>query len=260
MREPLELKVLSYNIRFGGKGRQQWIGEVLRAAAADVVILQEAVDPEVVEELASLADMPVWTAFRGRSLGLLSRRRQIRWAYHRPRQVKHGFLEVTLASPPLTIFGLHLHPYFSRWTENYRIREARILLDLMAQTVQLNAPHVLLGDFNTVSPGDRVEIRRMPAWIRSLIRISGGRIDTRLIDFVLASGYADAFRRLYPHRPGYTFPARSPHVRLDYGFIPSRQIRMLKDCAVLTSPLGVRRASDHFPLLLTLAWNPASGF
>ena len=31
----------------------------------------------------------------------------------------------------------------------------------------------------------------------------------------------DAYRRLYPTDPGYTFPAAAPHVRLDYVFAPA---------------------------------------
>ena len=50
----MALRVLSYNIRFGGTGREREISEVIRSAAPDVVMLQEAINPAVVESLAAL--------------------------------------------------------------------------------------------------------------------------------------------------------------------------------------------------------------
>ena len=41
----MTLRVLSYNIRYGGRGREAQITAVLAAAAPDVVIFQEATDP-----------------------------------------------------------------------------------------------------------------------------------------------------------------------------------------------------------------------
>jgi endonuclease/exonuclease/phosphatase family metal-dependent hydrolase len=67
------LRVLSYNIRYGGRGREAAIAAVLGAAAPDVVVFQEATDPAVIERIAGLAGMSAWGARRGQSLGYASR-------------------------------------------------------------------------------------------------------------------------------------------------------------------------------------------
>ena len=42
------MKLLSYNIRFGGRGREPLLAAVVRAVAPDLVVFQEATDPRVV--------------------------------------------------------------------------------------------------------------------------------------------------------------------------------------------------------------------
>ena len=46
------LRLLSYNIRHGGAGREAAIGEVDRRASPDLVVFQEATQPRIVERLA----------------------------------------------------------------------------------------------------------------------------------------------------------------------------------------------------------------
>jgi endonuclease/exonuclease/phosphatase family metal-dependent hydrolase len=46
------LRLLSYNIRFGGRGREHALAETIIAAAPDLVVFQEATDPAVIERLA----------------------------------------------------------------------------------------------------------------------------------------------------------------------------------------------------------------
>jgi len=54
------LRLVSYNIRYGGAGRAPDIAEVLAAAAPDVVIFEEASNPGVVEHVASAIGMAAW--------------------------------------------------------------------------------------------------------------------------------------------------------------------------------------------------------
>ena len=39
------VRLLSYNIRFGGRRRESELAEVIRAAAPDIVVFREAIDP-----------------------------------------------------------------------------------------------------------------------------------------------------------------------------------------------------------------------
>ena len=67
------VKLLSYNIRFGGRGRERELAEVIRAVAPDLVVFQEATDPGVISRLAAATDLPFWAARREHSIGYMSR-------------------------------------------------------------------------------------------------------------------------------------------------------------------------------------------
>ena len=67
------MRLLTYNIREGGVGRAEQIAEVIREASPDVVALQEARHPAVIERIAALANFPYWGARRLHSTGFLSR-------------------------------------------------------------------------------------------------------------------------------------------------------------------------------------------
>ena len=113
--------------------------------------------------------------------------------------------------------------------------------------------HVLVGDFNTLAPGEVLELGRMPAWIRALIWISGRKLQRETIQFVLDAGYSDGYRMLHPDDKGYTFPTWDPHVRLDYVFVPQKFKERLVKCEVITEPRErIKAASDHCPLIVEL--------
>ena len=114
---------------------------------------------------------------------------------------------------------------------------------------------MLAGDFNTLAPGDVLDFRKLPARLRALVWLSGGRIRWRTIQTVLDAGYVDAFRRLHPDEPGLSFPAWDPHVRLDYVFASVGHADRIQECRVVThqaAPL----ASDHFPLFAVVLGSP----
>jgi endonuclease/exonuclease/phosphatase family metal-dependent hydrolase len=239
------LRLLSYNIRFGGRGREARIAEVIRAVAPDLVVFQEASDPRVVERVAGLAGMAHWAARPAHSTGYVSRFAPAGHEWHHPAGARHAFLEIVLEGGGARVFGLHLSARFSKWSERRRAREIGALLEGIRQHQE--GFHVLVGDFNTLAPGEVLETRRMPAWIQALIWVSGRDIRRETIERLLGAGYADGFRRLHPEDRGHTFPTWDPHVRLDYVFLPERFADRLKACDVITLP-EARAASDHFPL------------
>jgi len=67
------VRLLTYNIREGGIGRADVIAEVIDAARPDVVALQEARNPAVVERIAQIAGFPYWGSRGLHSTGFLSR-------------------------------------------------------------------------------------------------------------------------------------------------------------------------------------------
>ena len=244
------VKLLTYNIRFGGRKRENELAEVIRSISPDLVVFQEAISPEVIEQLASKTDLPFWAARRQHSIGYISRLQVAHHEWHYPADAKHSFMEIVPAGSEARIFGLHLSSMFSKWSERRRAREIRTLLASIQRYQE--GFHVLVGDFNTLAPGEALDVRRMPAWIRALVWLSGRDIQRETIGIMRDANYIDGYRFLHPEEKGYTFPVWDPHLRLDYVFVPSAFADQLISCEVIREPPKVTAASDHFPLLAEL--------
>lgn len=254
------MRLLTYNIREGGVGRAEQIAEVIKAANPDVVALQEARDPLIVERIARLAGFRFSGARVAHSTGFLSNVPVLNYAWRHPPRTRHALLEVALADGFPRLFVLHLRAWFSKWSERQRARELRGLLDGIQQQLireeRAFAFHILAGDFNALAPGERLDPSPMPRWIRGMIWLSGRDIARSTIEMMKADGYVDAWRALYADHvndPGYTFPVWSPHVRLDYVFTPAEFASRFTHCEVRYEPEIVRTASDHLPLLVEMS-------
>jgi endonuclease/exonuclease/phosphatase family metal-dependent hydrolase len=258
------VRLLTYNIREGGIGRAEEIAAVIKAARPDVVALQEATDPIVVERIAALAGFEFFGSRRFHSTGFLSNVPVLGYGWRHPPRTRHALLEVSLADGFPRLFVLHLRAWFSKWSERHRARELRGLLDGIREQLERErnafAFHVLAGDFNALAPGERLDPSHMPRWIRGMIWLSGRDIARSTIEMMQSDGYIDAWRALYANRetePGYTFPVWDPHVRLDYVFTPAEYATRFTACEVRRIPEIVRTASDHFPLLVEISTSPA---
>ena len=241
------LRLLSYNIRFGGRGREAQLAAVIRQVAPDLVVFQEAIDPRVIEAIAEATGSPFWAARPAHSIGYVSRVEIAHHEWHYPPGAKHSFLEIVPAGSQARIFGLHLSAIFSKWSERRRAREIRALLAGISQHQQ--GLHLLAGDFNALAPGELLDTRRMPRWIRALVWLSGRDIARETIQVMLDAGYLDCFRLLHPGAQRYSFPTWDAHLRLDYFFVPARYRERVKTCEIIDQPAAVASASDHFPVL-----------
>jgi exodeoxyribonuclease-3 len=254
------VRLLTYNIREGGVGRAEQIAEVISAANPDVVALQEARHPAVVERIATLAGFPFCGSRPLHSTGFLSKVPVIDHGWRHPPRTRHALLELSLGDGFPRVFVLHLRAWFSKWSEQQRARELRGLLDGIREQLEREqnafAFHVLAGDFNALAPGERFDPSPMPAWIRGMVWLSGRDMARSTIEMMRADGYADAWRTVHPDsevEPGYTFPVWSPHVRLDYVFTPTAYAARVTSCEVRRSPEIASSASDHYPLLVELS-------
>jgi len=241
------LRLLSYNIRYGGTGREDALAAVIRDASPDVVVLQEATDPGVVARLAESTHMPYSASRPGYSTGFLSRAPVAAHAWFHPRGARHAFLEVVLPNDVGRVYGLHLNAWFSKWSERRRVHEIRALLDSI-RTHQ-HGFHVIAGDFNALAPGAPLNTAKLPRWIQAMVWVSGRDIARDTIGVMLEARYVDAYRTLHPDDAGYTFPTWDPHTRFDYVFTPERYARQLVHCDVRLDGDVAKAASDHFPLL-----------
>jgi Exonuclease III len=249
----VNLKILSYNIRFGGLGREHALAEVIKRTDPDIVVFQEAIHTAVIERLSGLTGLPYWAARANHSIGYLSRNEIAYHEWHYPVGARHSFLEIVPAGSEMRIFGLHLSARFSKWDERRRAREIRSLLEGIKR--HQDGFHILVGDFNTLAPGEVLEIHRLPGWLRALIWISGRKLQRETIQLMLDSGYIDSYRSLHKEVKGYTFPTWNPHVRLDYVFVPKVFSERVIECDVLSEPKEtIAAASDHCPLLSRISW------
>ena len=242
-------RLMTYNIRHGGRGREAAIAAVINASAPDLVLLQEATDPRIVERLAQETGMEEWRAYGGQSLGFLSRRRVAFAEWTRPRVSRHAFIEVVPAGGAVRVFGVHLAAVHAAWTEQRRVFELRALLRSVSR--HQDGFHVLAGDFNTLAPGEHLNVRSLPLRLRSLVWMSGGRIRWRTVQTVLDAGYADGFRMKHADDPGFTLPTPMPHIRIDFMFVPSSFASRVAACDVVRHPQAAS-ASDHYPIVADL--------
>ncbi|HZS06573.1 MAG TPA: endonuclease/exonuclease/phosphatase family protein [Blastocatellia bacterium] len=253
----MTLKLLSYNIRYGGVGREKLLADVIRESAPDIVVFQEATRPQVVERLATETGMGTWAARAGYSLGFMSRLEIAHHEWHRPAGVRHPFLEIVPAGADLRVFGVHLSAVHSSWTERRRVGELRGVLGGIKP--HRESFHVLAGDFNTLAPGEILDVRKLPPRLRPFVWLSGGRIQWETIRVMLDSGYLDGYRILHPQDKGFTFPTWDPHLRLDYVFLPVLFAGRLTACQVIQESPQVTQASDHLPLLARLGIEDGQG-
>jgi exodeoxyribonuclease-3 len=247
-----QLRVLTYNILKGGRGREEHLAAVITHQSPHIVVLQEAIHPDIVERLADATGMSTWGATRGRSLGFMSRVPIAEQRWVRPRWSQHAFLELVPEDVDVRVFGVHLSAVHAAWTEARRVRELRSLLH--AIKAHDRSHHVLVGDFNTLAPDERLDVSKLPYRLRLLVWLSGGRIRWQTIAIVLGAGYIDAFRTLHTGDAGWTFPTWDPHSRLDYVFVPKDFEGRLTGCEVVKDSPSIRLASDHFPVRAEFSW------
>jgi exodeoxyribonuclease III len=244
------MRLLTYNVRYAGTGREDFIAPVISACAPDIVVLQEAERPDIVRYLAERCGMPEWGAQPGKSLAFLSRMKIAHHAWHRPRWASRAYLELVPESVPVRVFAVHLAALHSNVTEARRLYELRALLKGVA--AHQNGFHAVIGDFNTLAPGEQLDVGRLPARLKALVWMTGRRIRFVTIQAMLDAGYTDAYRACHPEGGGHTFPTWDPHIRLDYMFVPTPFVSRVVHCEVATSVPHVREASDHFPLAFDL--------
>lgn len=218
---------------------------VIRPAAPDIVVFQEATDAAVIGRLAAATGLSHWAAMPRLSLGYMSRLPIAHHEWHRPRLSRHAFLEIVPEGMSFRVFGVHLSAVFAAWTERRRAVELRSLLNSIKR--HQDGFHALVGDFNTVAPGELLDFKSLPQKVRATVWLSGGQIRWRTVQIVLDAGYADVFRLLHPADAGLTLPTLRPQVRLDYLFVQKPHLTRVTACEVLR-PEAAHQASDHFPL------------
>ncbi len=185
--------LVSYNILAGGYSihdndapRTQQLLSIIRSANPDIVGLAEATQsvvkhkPVVIEELAEALDMRL---IRGKSprraddyhTALLTRLPVVDTQLHSHPNLHRALLEVRVQETngrQFTVFVAHLSAAFDRGRAGGAIRRREIgeILRILAPARAQGVPHVIMGDFNSLAPGDRFHASSLVSYILDIER------------------------------------------------------------------------------------------
>jgi endonuclease/exonuclease/phosphatase family metal-dependent hydrolase len=249
----MSLRVMTYNILDGAKGREEYVCQVLQTVEPDVAILQEVYDAGFVKKVGQALKM---TAFfvsgnRKRRVALLSRLPvHSCQSYHPFPPIWRNVVEANIehhSGKRIWIFGIHPLANLSVICELWRWWEAKQIIGRIEP--HMAEPCLLAGDFNAIAPRDRVATETMPQWLKLTLFAQGNHLYRFSIREYLSSGLADCFRTLHPDEDGFTLPPPHPNSRLDYIFVNKVMKAELLDCRVVREPSAVLKASDHFPVV-----------
>jgi exodeoxyribonuclease-3 len=249
------LKVMTYNVEFGGIGREEQILTVLRDAKADVIGLTEADDRDTVAAWAHALGMNfAWERGIGaRHLAVLSRFSIISSAIHKTPPLFQGALEtrIQMAETVLTVYTLHLRPY-PMWF--YEVRRWQAVGALLALIQNSNiGPHLIVGDMNTIAPGERYMHQYAGVSIRRWLLLQGNRVWPLAIARLLRAGYVDCYREMHPNGDGFTYQLDGNWMgRFDFLFASADLNKRLRACNIYTE-FPAQTASDHLPVWATFA-------
>jgi endonuclease/exonuclease/phosphatase family metal-dependent hydrolase len=250
------LRVVTFNIKDGGRHRENFIIEVLTAVQPDLILLQEVTHPNLVQDLATRFKMEFAIA-KGHSLrhvALLSHYLIRSSVSSTPVPgLSRDFLAATIEFPPrqtLAVFVVHLAAQPFAIFEWLRQLEIRSVLRYANRFSAL--PCLLAGDFNSVGPMDRPITKTLSWHVKLMLFLQANRFPHRVIHTVQTAQFFDCFRLLHTD-PGYTLPPPVPTVRFDYLFANSSLKSLLQNCFVVQHPQAVEFASDHYPLAADFA-------
>jgi len=161
------MRVATYNILLGGERRRQMVFNVLKRIDADVVALQEVREVDRIGELARDLGMEMFLGAPSdpdsvMHTAILTRLPVRTWRNrrHHGRMLRsHLHCEVETGGTDLPLVGIHCLHLAARFGERNkgearRIRELGAVLTDIAHETPL--PHMLIGDFNALAPGDDI--------------------------------------------------------------------------------------------------------
>jgi endonuclease/exonuclease/phosphatase family metal-dependent hydrolase len=182
------LRVATYNILLGGERRREIVSGVLRRIDADVIALQEVRELDPIHELAEDLGM---NALIGEPsdpdsvmhTAILTRMKVRTWRNrpHHGRMLRsHLHCEIETGGRRVPVLGIHCVHLAARFGERNK-GEARRIREIGAVLTDIEheppLPHVLIGDFNALSPGDAILatafFRRMNELRRAGLLVSG---------------------------------------------------------------------------------------
>jgi endonuclease/exonuclease/phosphatase family metal-dependent hydrolase len=280
-------RIMTYNILYGGVGRERLIRDVVSAIRPDVAVFTEVTAADSFESIAD----GVGPYCAGRD-GRTGREYPVivsRWPIgdvqlHGPPWAPRRWVEATVrpfGGPPVTIHGIHLVPQPLWPFELLRRQEVHWLVKRMR--TRGPALQIAAGDFNALMVGDAQRREGAPLWVRLQWLLQGGTTPRWALRLLADDGYTDCYRASHPQEGGFTVPAWNPNARIDYIFASADLKNALRSSGVpesnkpegssrtapghsLAELLGLKpvaslggEASDHLPVWADFEWPSENG-
>jgi exonuclease III len=249
------MRLLSYNILDGGEGRADPLAEVMLAQRADIVAVAEADDVDVQQRIARRLKMDfIAGESKKHQAALYSRWRIAESINHSALhpELSGEYLEVKVLEPngrAWEIGVVHMPAHARESDEAAREKELATLLKIFEPHRRENRPHLLVGDFNSNSPVQNIDLSRTKESTRNESAENGGQIPRRVVKTILDAGYMDTLHVFDPDRAtNYgTFSTQFPGQRVDYIFAFGFQVSQIESAWIEYDRLA-KYASDHFPV------------
>jgi endonuclease/exonuclease/phosphatase family metal-dependent hydrolase len=247
------MRIVSYNILNGGQGRADPLTEVILAQRADVVVLVEADDPDVVRHIARRLNMDFVHADAGSHAGAILSRWPMKMSINHAATEGHwmnAFVEAHVIDPAgveWPIVGVHFAAHASLEREQLRERQ---LHDLFRRLKHLQGkPHILAGDFNANAPSQQIDPARCYPGTQQKWIDNGGLLPRRLVGKLLDAGYVDTLHTIAPDLADVTgtYTTHSPGQRIDYIFTHGIERSRIRSAWIERDRLA-QYTSDHFPI------------
>lgn len=255
------MKVATYNVN-GIRARLPILLRWLKNDAPDVVCLQELKAPEdkfPEEDIAEAGYKAIWHGQKSwNGVAILAKDHAIvelgRGLPGDPEDAQSRYIEARING--IIICNLYLpngNPapgpkleYKMKWFERLRIRSAEL--------IALKQPVIITGDFN-VMPTE-LDVYKPERWVEDALF----RPEVReAFHNIIAQGWTDAIRKLYPNEVIYTFFdyfrnafARNAGLRIDHFLLSPGLEKKLIDAGVNRDVRGWEKSSDHAPVWIEL--------
>ena len=249
------MRLLSYNILYGGVGRADPIAEILEAQRPDIVVLLEADELLVVERIAGRLQMDfVHSAGRKHGCAVLSRyaiRDSVNFALLHS-DLTNSFTLATMVDPGGRIWrvgAVHLHARATFADEEVRLKETEAILYLTRKLRDVGMSHILAGDFNANSPIQKIVREKCKPSTQEQMDQNGGLLPRQVISRLLEEAYVDALHARWGEKAGEmgSFSTQHPGQRVDYILAHGIPAGQIADAWIENDRLATY-ASDHYPI------------
>jgi exodeoxyribonuclease-3 len=255
------MKIATYNVN-GINGRLPVLLRWLVEAQPDVACLQELKAPQERFPLTAIRDAGYHAIWHGQKswngVAILARAGEpvesARGLAGEPEDVQSRYLEATVGG--VLIGCLYLPngnpapgPKF-----DYKLRWFDRLAARAVELVRRRTPVVLAGDFNVIPT--EFDVYKPESWVDDALFLPESREAFRRL---VAQGWTDAIRHLYPTERIYTFWdyfrsawARNAGLRIDHFLLNRAAARRLTSAGVDRHVRGWEKTSDHAPAWIEL--------